>query len=56
MIAGKSEKEVKQKAMKIFKDLQKIYLQHHIKLKEDTLPILHPHRRISSSLQEKIKE
>ena len=60
MIAGKSGKELKQTIMKmypnLFKGLRKMEPEHHIKLKEDISPKVHPPRKIPASLWEKIKE
>ena len=60
MIAGKSGKELRQTVMKmypnIFKGLGKMEPEHHIKLKEDISPNVHPPRKISVSLRGKIKE
>ena len=60
MIAGKSGKELKQTIMKmypnLFKGLGKMETEHHIKLKEDISPKVHPPRKIPATLQEKIKE
>ena len=60
MIAGKSGKELRQTVIKmypnIFKGLGKMEPEHHIKLKEDISPNVHPPRKISVSLRGKIKE
>ena len=60
MTAGKSGKELKQTIMKmypnLFKGLRKMEPEHHIKLKEDISPNVHPPRKILASLWEKIKE
>ena len=60
MIADKSEKELKQTIMKmypnLFKGLGKMKSEHHIKLKEDISPKVHPPWKIHASLWEKIKE
>ena len=60
MIAGKSRKEPKQTIMEmypnLFKGLGKIEPEHHIKLKKDISPKVHPPRKIPASLQQKIKE
>ena len=53
MIAGKSGKELRQTVIKmypnIFKGLGKMEPEHHIKLKEDISPKVHPPRKIPSS-------
>ena len=60
MIAGKSAKELRQTVMKmypnLFKSLGKMEPEHHIKLKEDISPNVHPPRKIPVSLRGKIKE
>ena len=60
MVAGKSGKELRQTVMKmypnIFKGLGKMEPEHHIKLKEDISPNVHPARKIPVSLRGKIKE
>ena len=60
MIAGKSRKELKQTIMEmypnLFKGVGKIEPEHHIKLKKDISPEVHPPRKIPASLQQKIKE
>ena len=40
----------------LFKGLGKIEPEHHIKLKEDISPKVHPPRKILASLREKVKE
>ena len=40
----------------LIKGLGKIEPEHHIKLKEDISPKVHPPRKIPASLQEKVKE
>ena len=56
MIAGKSGKELKQTTMKmypnLFKGLGKMEPEHHIKLKEDISPKVHPPKKIHASLRE----
>ena len=60
MIAGKSGKEPKQTIKKmypnLFKDLEKIEPEHHIKLKEDISPKVHPSRKICASSWAKIRK
>ena len=60
MIAAKSRKELKHTTMKmypnLFKGLEKMEPKHHIKVKEDISPKVHPPRKIPTSLWEKIKE
>ena len=60
MIAGKSGKQLRQTVMKmypyLFKGLGKMEPEHHIKLKEDISPNVHPPRKIPVSLRGKIKE
>ena len=60
MIAGKSEKELKQTIMKmypnLFKSLGKMEPEYHIKMRKVISPKVHPPRKIPASLQEKIKE
>ena len=60
MIAGKSEKELKQTILKVypnlFKVLGKMEPEYHINLKEAISSKVHPPRKIPASLWEKIKE
>ena len=60
MITGKSGKALKQTIMKmypnLFKGPRKMEPEHHIKLKEDISPKMHPPRKTPASLQMKIKE
>ena len=60
MIAGKSGKELRQTNINmypnLFKGLGKMGPEHHIELKEDILPKMHPPRKIPVHLWEKIKE
>ena len=60
MIAGKSEKELKQTIMKmypnLFKSLGKMEPEYHINMRKVISPKVHPPRKIPASLQEKIKE
>ena len=57
MIAGKSGKKLKQTIIKMYPNLLKgpgkMESEHHIKLKRDILPKMHPPRKIRASLQEK---
>ena len=55
MIAGKSRKELEMYP-NLFNGLGKIEPEHHIKLKKDISPKVHPPRKIPASLQQKIKE
>ena len=60
MIAGKSGKKLKQTIIKMYPNLLKgpgkMESEHHIKLKGDILPKMHPPRKIRASIQEKSQE
>ena len=60
MIVGKSGKQLTQTIMKmypnLFKGQGKMEPEHHVKLKEDISPKVHPPRKIPASLREKIKD